>query len=362
MQESMQLDTKYLDIYQGDRYCLMCRHVCPVARVTRRESATPHGWALLIHSARQGLIPWDDDSIDILYQCADCGLCQASCATRRPLPAAIVAARAEVAARYGVPAPLKNVEESLRRYGNPFGQEPPKPRKRTGRIGLFVGASYFERPESVEAAQKLLEKEAPVLLGMGRSSGYLAYTLGLWELARIQAQNVLEEIESARVKEVITVSREDAHSFRNVYPELDVAWPEQVRVTELVGWLERGVSEGRISVQPRQLGKFTYHDPCHTPRIAGDTRAGCNLAATLAGEKPREMLWREKAASPCGAIGGLQFSHPQLAAEMARARIAEARNAGAELLLTEDPGCVAHLQKYSNGVRVASLIELLAGA
>ena len=41
------------------RYCLMCRHVCPVERVTKREATSPHGWALLIASVQRGLLAWD---------------------------------------------------------------------------------------------------------------------------------------------------------------------------------------------------------------------------------------------------------------------------------------------------------------
>ena len=42
------------------RYCLMCRHVCPVGHVTRLETLTPHGWGLLISSVHRGLLTWTD--------------------------------------------------------------------------------------------------------------------------------------------------------------------------------------------------------------------------------------------------------------------------------------------------------------
>ncbi len=71
------------------RYCLMCRHVCPVGHVTRLETLTPHGWGLLISSGQRGLIDWTDSAVDKLYTCADCGTCQSHCVTDQPLPAAI---------------------------------------------------------------------------------------------------------------------------------------------------------------------------------------------------------------------------------------------------------------------------------
>ena len=84
-----------IDTTEGCRYCLMCRHVCPVTRVTFNEATSPHGWALTIASVRRGQLRWDVATTDLLYRCADCGLCQSFCVTDQPLPYAIVAARAE---------------------------------------------------------------------------------------------------------------------------------------------------------------------------------------------------------------------------------------------------------------------------
>src|SRR5262245_28736880 len=116
------MKTDYTPIYEGDRYCLMCRWACPVERVTKREATSPHGWALLVASQRRGLIAWDADAVDTLYQCADCGLCQANCATDRPLPAAIVAARATVVEQGAAPESVRQLDERLRRWGNPYAE------------------------------------------------------------------------------------------------------------------------------------------------------------------------------------------------------------------------------------------------
>src|SRR6476661_4543540 len=114
----------YTSIINGDRYCLMCRHACPVERMTKREATSPHGWALLIASVERELVGWDIDTVDTLYQCADCGLCQANCATNRPLPATIVAARASVVEQGAMPASVVQLNERLRDWGNPYGEAP----------------------------------------------------------------------------------------------------------------------------------------------------------------------------------------------------------------------------------------------
>src|SRR5690348_12181079 len=115
---TVEIDHNAIDTTEGCRYCLMCRHVCPVTRVTYNEATSPHGWALAIASARRGLLDWNAETADLLYQCADCGLCRSFCVTDQPLPDAIVAARAEVAAGGRAPASVAEVDAALRQWGN----------------------------------------------------------------------------------------------------------------------------------------------------------------------------------------------------------------------------------------------------
>src|SRR5207253_1352413 len=100
-----------------------------------------------------------------------------------------------------------------------------------------------------------------------QSGVYLPYTVGLWDTARSLAEQTLEEIESAGVKEVIVLCREDAHAFVNVYSEIGVALPEGVRVVEYISWLWGAIEQGRLRLPRRDLGRVVYHDPCHTPRL-----------------------------------------------------------------------------------------------
>lgn len=367
----------YLEIYEGDRYCLMCRHVCPVGRLTKRESTTPHGWALLIHSANHGFIPWNEETIDVLYQCCDCGLCQADCATHRPLPAAIVAARAQVVRSGKAPASVLDVDRALRAHGHPFeksaggaketspGRKPQvgarttveAPEGRKNAIGFFIGTTPFIHAPSLAAAEALLQKHNPVALGAGRSSGYLAYTLGLWDTARQLAQQTIDEIRDNGITRIITLTREDAHTFKNVYPEIEIPWPTDVEIVELIELLAQDLKAKKLKWTNENLGKFTYHDPCHTSRLPETSKTTRELIAALTGQKPIEMLWREKLATPCGAVGGLEITHPELAAEMAQSRLTEAKQAGADTIITEDPNCAAHLSKHASGIRVMSLLE-----
>jgi Fe-S oxidoreductase len=358
----------YTEIYEGDRYCLMCRQACPVERVTKREATSPHGWALLVASVKRGLLEWDADTVDTLYQCADCGLCQANCVSTRPLPAAIVAARATVVERGSAPASVHTVNESLQKRGHPYGEAFHNPFSgRAGRqadVGLFIGAATTaERPQAVEAAIKLLDAAGieHTLVSTSRSGVYLPYALGLWDTAATLAKDTLEEIACKGVKKIITLSREDAHAFQHIYKEIGVDLPAELQVLELIEWLAGALASGSLHPGMLDLEGYVYHDPAHTPRISGGAATSRKVLAEVTGAKVGEMLWRERVAAPAGTVGGFQWTQPALAEKLTRARIEEAKSAGAAGIVTEDPQCAAQLARYAEGLPVVNLVELLAG-
>jgi Fe-S oxidoreductase len=131
--------TNVLDTTENCRYCLMCRHLCPVGNITHNEALTPHGWAQMIAAEKRGLMEWSEQSVDALYMCADCGTCESHCVTDQPLPNAIAAARSNLVETGLAPASVKQVAERLSSSPNLFTgrQEEAPPGK--GKIALFAG-------------------------------------------------------------------------------------------------------------------------------------------------------------------------------------------------------------------------------
>jgi Fe-S oxidoreductase len=353
------VEQSVIETTEGCRYCLMCRHVCPVTRVTYNEATSPHGWALTVASVRRGVLGWNAETADLLYQCADCGLCQAFCATDQPLPYAIVAARAEVVAGGLAPAAVAEADAALRKGLNEERAEWAEPRE----VALFAGSAAEGEQPSLQAARELLEHLdlAHGLIAARRESGYLAYTLGLHETARELARATVEEIGRAGCRRIVVLSPEDAHTLKAIYPLLGAPLPGEVEVVELTALLAGLLDKGRLRLRPEPL-ELVYHDPCQTPRLDGRWRAPRRLLEALATRPLRESFWRAKRAASCGASGGLPWTQPRLAAQMARAALADASGGGAPIVVTDAPGCLAHLRANAEdaGVEVRGLYELLA--
>jgi Fe-S oxidoreductase len=351
----------------------MCRHVCPVGHVTARETLTPHAWALTIESVRRGQLAWNRETADILYACADCGLCRTHCVTDQPLPDAIVAARAEIVRAGAAPDAVRAYREQIaggreaRARDAGSGIQPGRARGAVPRV-LFAGAAAVSHPDEMTAALRLLEAAglAAAPVGEGLDTGLTASSLGLVSEAAEQARDVVAEVLASGASDVLVLRPADRWTFEHVYPaRLGVGWPPGVSIVEVTMALAGALDDGRLQIGrggDEGVEGVAYHDPCHSPRIRRDALAPRRLlAAVSSGGRQPELFWRADRAHPCGAIGGLDRTHPEIARDLAIARCRDAAAAGAATIVTDDPECAAQLARHAGDtVRVQGLYGLLA--
>ena len=346
------------------RHSLMCRHVCPIGNITRKETLTPHGWSQLVAMEQRGLSTWNEETVDALYQCADCGNCRTHCVSSQPLPEAIAAVRAVLAERRKAPPAVYEVGQRLQEWGNPYRPTPPEPVKATGECALFVGdAAFHIQPAAWKAACQLLEAVGveAVGIGKGRNSGYLASALGLVEVARMLARDTLEELIETGARRVYTLAPEHHFALGQMYDErLGCPLPKNVELVGLPTLLERCVGNGILKIKPadRRLS-YAYVDPTHAVR-GNEFEAPRNLLNTVLGAPAGELFWRRERAYPCGNLA-LEFTHPELAACLTTERLEDARRAGCQIVITEGPGCLVHLARHAPafGLEVRGLYETI---
>ncbi len=348
------------------RYCLMCRHVCPVGHITRLETLTPHGWGLTIESVKRGLLKWNDETVNVLYSCADCGACRANCVTDQPLPDAIAAARAEVTAQQLAPAIVYEIGEMLKQYENPYVKQNPEHVTGTSEIALFIGdEAYHLQPEGVQAARALIQATGmtPVEIGIGRNNGYLASSLGFPETAQKLAQATLDELRASGARKLLVLSPGDYFAFnQHLIERLGLTWPEEVELIELTSYLHEHSKAGRLTFTTLEdATSYAYVDPAHAVRVpAGRASARAILKAVLPSPS-RELFWRGERTHPVGSTA-LQFTQPHLADQLTFARLDDVVKSGAQVAVTEDAGTLYQLNRHAArfGVRVQGLYELLA--
>lgn len=348
------------------RYCLMCRHVCPVGHVTALETLTPHGWGLLAASQRRGLTEWNAETVKVMYSCADCGACRAHCVTDQPLPEAIAATRAEIAARNLAPVIAYQLNDALKRWGNPYREQAPEGVSGSGEVALFVGdAARYLWPDGVAGALRLLKAVGiePALIGVGRNNGYLASSLGFPDTAAALAHATLDEIADVGARQVLVLTPGDYFAFRQLLDErLGVLWPEGLALQEVTVLLAEKLAEGALALNRwDQDTPYAYVDPTHSVRVTGRYDAPRRLLAAVMPGPGRELYWRRERTHPTGS-GALRWTNPHIARHLTYARLSGAAEAGARLIFCEDPADLSALSEHAGmfGLRVEGLYERLA--
>jgi Fe-S oxidoreductase len=356
-----------IDVTERCRHSLMCRHVCPVGNITRMETLTPHGWAQLVALERRGLSTWNEETVDALYKCADCGNCRTHCVYSNPLPEGIAAARA-VVAKQGLAMPVVyDMAKILEEFENPYERRRPEPAQGTGVVALFVGdETHFLRPSLLEAALKLLRAVGvePVLIGVGRSTGYIASSLGLPEIGRDLAIKNLAELKASGARRLLVLDPGAQFAFGQMYDErFDLKLPAEVELVSALSVLAEQLDSGKLRFNAStDSTAWAYVDPTHSVRVEGRFEAPRKLLTALLPSAPKELFWRDGRAYPTGETGGLQFTQPQIADALTQARLADAANMGARGVITEGAASLFHLDRHAAAydMQVRGLYELMA--
>ena len=329
------------------------------------EAVTPHGIALVVASQRRGLVRWDKESVRIVYAEPDGGNCRAHCVTDQPLPAAVAAVRADLVDQGLAPDVVYELRSRLVRSRSVFGSQLPEPAAVQGDVALYVGdEAYYLRPPAAKSALKLLSAlgiEA-VPVGAGRANGFLACSLGLPDLAREHAVELLDAFRATGARKVIVLSPGDLFAFRQMLPErLGLAWPEDIELVDLAVLLAaRLKGAARQQTGAPDAAVYAYVDPTHAVRAPERFDAVRSLARAAMAGRSVELFWRRERAHPVGSTA-LQFIRTDIADRLTRARLEDARSRGADILICEDPGTLYQLNRFANeiGLGVVGLWEAL---
>jgi Fe-S oxidoreductase len=354
-----------IDTIENCRYCLMCRHVASVEYVTHKETLSPHGWALVIASVKRGLLEWDADTVDVIYSAPDHGNSRAHCATQQPLPEAIAAVRAEIVSQQLAPAVVYEIDAALREFGTPYAKRKPGVIPGEGKVALFVGdQAQYLWPKTLAVVSDLLVTLGinPVMIGLGRNSGYLPSSLGLKDTAILLAQATLAELQATGANRLLVLSPGDYFTFNQLYDErLGIEFPEEVELIELTTLLAELIEGGEIEFNKfSQDIPYAYVDPTHAVRVPGRHEHPRRLLSAVMRGPAKELFWRRERAHPVGSTA-LQFTRPDIAEKLTLARLQDAQSSGAKLLISDDPGTIYQLEGAAGrfGLEVRGLYDLL---
>lgn len=306
-----------------------------------------------------------------LYLCTSCGECEEACPIRIDTRSGILRARAESFAAGPRLAPEHSaVIASVKNYDNPWQM----PRARKARWSKDMGLAskgstiYFGGcstsylfPESAQRAIRLMRAAGtePAYLGPDEACcGSTVRKLGDVGLARRKAEECFAAFAAAGAEVVVTscpgcFSALDSHD--------DLKEKHGLRIQHLSQWLSERIES--LDLGPAtSFGKVTYHDPCDLGRDRGVFDEPRLLVKAAAGMAALEMPRSRLDSACCGAGSGVKSGFADLSAAIARRRVAQAREVGADTIVTACPWCVQNLrecQPRTSAIAVIDISELL---
>lgn len=369
------LITEHTTTIEACRFCFMCRHVCTAGVVSGKESDTPRGRGLILFKALKGHIEYGRDTVETLYRCCLCGLCQTWCKAGCSPPDAVLAARADVVAQGKEPETVRQIQQHLLATGNPFGL-PAEARFQSldtadllrpqAEVLYYVGCdTAYLQPEIARATIGIL-RSAGVdfsLLSDERSTGKPLWLLGYRADALAMARDLVEQILATRCRILVTGCPSSYNAFTKDYPAmgLDLGGIEVLHTAQ---YLDRLCRENRLV--PRKASAFsaTLLDGTYLGRTHAIFDEPRRVLQCVPGLALREMGWTRELAHGCGEPGGIfRLLHPELSRQMAARVLVEAAQSGAEVLVTTCPATKTALaQAHCPSPKVLDLVELVAGS
>jgi Fe-S oxidoreductase len=244
----------------------------------------------------------------------------------------ISAARAELVDAGYASDTHKHVIGNIKDTGNIYGDKEAISQEREGTAPLFIGCQYLGRPNKTKKYIKILEK-----LGIEPKveqeicCGFPMEVLGFWDDLKIHKK---EFKKSFPHKDAITLC-----------PTCSVFLKEghDIQSQHVLQAILKKLPTAHLDM------KVTYHDPCDFSRGLKIIDEPREILKKL-GVEVIEMKNNRENSRCCGGGGGILMTDQELSNDIAKKRIAEAIETGAEILVTSCPTCEQVLKKAAKAV------------
>jgi Fe-S oxidoreductase len=320
---------------------------------------------IILQEVMDGSLELDEQLMETLFQCTTCANCSTNCASGVEVPEIIKLARKDMVG-LGICHPaFSAMDKVLDQYPNIYGQKSGENFGRTlnrkAQYVLYIGCvGRFRDEEATVATLDLLDHMDVdyTLIDEFCCSGVLediGYNIKV-PLAKKNIENIL----ATGAKTVITTCPYCMKTFRDkaAYQALVKSGIEVIHISQLLAGMKFNV---------RTDLKVTYHDPCDLGRHCGIYEEPRHTIKKLASNFIELPANRDES-NCCGSGGGVRGAFPRNSIAMARRRLSEVEEVGADVLLTECNSCRHNLsnaklrkQKFEIYTTSQFINELLEG-
>jgi Fe-S oxidoreductase len=255
--------------------------------------------------------------------------------------------------------------ESIKKYHNPYS-EPHESRndwietKQSGNKHLF----YFTGCTAAYREKEIASDTVEILETLGNRvsispdewcCGSPLLRTGDVQLGTELAKHNAKMLNALAVDEIVVTCPGCYRVLTNDYPDYDM------EINKPVKHISQVLEEQVDKLPSRDLeGSITYHDPCHLGRHSSIYDEPRKVIEKVADESLVEMERTRDNAMCCGNGAGLRTLFPEQAKKIGAERVKQAKDTGAQILVTSCPFCKNMLTSQSGeDLTVYDLPELV---
>ncbi len=323
-------------------------------------------------------------SEDEIWSCTTCGACEEECPVGIEYIDKIVDLRRGMVDEGMVPQSMQKALGALEKRGNAWGKLEKNRAQWTAGAGVSVKlvekgqtadtlyfadslTSYDERMQKIaQATARILTKGGADFAVIGKDekdSGHDVRRFGEEMLFQTLKEQNTAAIEASGARSIVVNDPHALNALRNDYTGV----PPVQHVSE---WIAERIENGALKLAPLagDSKTYTYHDPCYLGRHNDTYDAPRTAIDSIPGLKRVEMKGNCRDRSFCCGGGGLMlFYEADEQQRMGVVRVQQAREAGANVIVTACPYCLTNIEDaikvagLESQMEVVDLVELVDG-
>jgi len=221
-----------------------------------------------------------------------------------------------------------------------------------------VGSMYprvYSVPQSLTQVLERSGESFTMLGGEEWCCGFPLEIAGMGHEVLALARHNVEAVRELGARRLVATCPSCYHTWAHEYPRIldEPLGFEVLHSTELLAAL---IQEGKLKLN-RIEQKVTYHDPCDLGRTSGIFDAPREVLKAIPGLEFVEMADNREMSLCCGGGGDAEMADAELTAAVARRRIQQAQDTGAQVVVSACQQCVRTLTEAArkNKIRIKAM-------
>jgi Fe-S oxidoreductase len=192
--------------------------------------------------------------------------------------------------------------------------------------------------------------------------GGILHFMGAANDFKNQAKTVDARLKTKGVKQIISIVPSCTYTLKNLITNSN--GNNGIKVTHFSEVVAASI--GKLKLKFPTAAKVTYHDPCQMVRYLGLVEPPRTILKAIQNIEFVEPKWTKcEFATCCGGGGGFEAVYPEMSEMLAKNRAKELLETGANIIVTQCPGCIMQLKTglkalKAENVGVLDLAQLVA--